>query len=275
MNVGGRYSVSPGGRCVSSVQKQQEAVQFYVGTALLNAQNNVYKFEYDSASSMQPLKLLSSLEHPDEIVAICPVAESDEETLITTGGGCVRIVLVREDSLKTTAMLRVDGKSRYVDWIPSQSVLASTSTAVQVLRVAEGALILEEDISSDMAATARVDPRPDESRIAIADIEGIKIVDRRSAAKGPVLVVHSPYTHDVDFNPNRRNIIVSGGEQGQVMLWDMRRCNLPLSRFYGHTHWVRSVRFNPLHDDLVLSGGNDGVVHLWRSSIDEMVRCSH
>ena len=71
---------------------------------------------------------------------------------------------------------------------------------------------------------------------------------------------------------SNRNVVASGGEQGQLQIWDLRRSESPISRFYGHSHWVKSVRFNPLHDDLVLSGGTDGVVHLWRGYADDTVR---
>lgn len=51
-----------------------------------------------------------------------------------------------------------------------------------------------------------------------------------------------PYAHDggvldIDFNPNKPNYIVSGGKDGIVLFWDLRKTDKPLRSESKHSHW--------------------------------------
>jgi len=98
---------------------------------------------------------------------------------------------------------------------------------------------------------------------------------------------------DLDYNPNKPNIIVTSGKDGLLKFWDLRKTG---SHYYdfgggdgdgddtiisgvgkkkqrpvlvtrgGHRHWTTCVSYNPFHDQLVLSGGTDSLVNLLRMS---------
>jgi hypothetical protein len=99
---------------------------------------------------------------------------------------------------------------------------------------------------------------------------------------------------DLDYNPNKPNIIVTSGKDGLLKFWDLRKTG---SGYYdmsgsdiggdgdiggggtkkkkqrpilvargGHRHWTTCVSYNPFHDQLVLSAGSDSLVNLWRMS---------
>lgn len=76
----------------------------------------------------------------------------------------------------------------------------------------------------------------------------------------------------LDYNPNRPKVFCTGGDDGLIKFWDLRKCggdrtkSKPLKILLGHTHWVSVVKYNPFHDQLVLSGGSDTLANLWRVS---------
>jgi len=79
---------------------------------------------------------------------------------------------------------------------------------------------------------------------------------------------------DLDYNPNRPNVIVTGGEDGLIKFWDLRKTSSstfsdmndsPIKVIRGaHSHWVTSVKYNKCHDQLILSGSTDATVNLFR-----------
>nr|CAH8823410.1 unnamed protein product [Trichobilharzia regenti] len=110
---------------------------------------------------------------------------------------------------------------------------------------------------------------------------------------------HWPCVRDLDYNPHRPNLLLSGGDDGILRIWDLRylrtryRClstpantgNMinptipnaserimqfgteptvqPLYALSSHSHWIWSVRYHPTRDQLVLSSGSDGRVCLY------------
>mmetsp|Transcript_300 Transcript_300/g.780 ORF Transcript_300/g.780 Transcript_300/m.780 type:complete len:490 (-) Transcript_300:268-1737(-) len=103
---------------------------------------------------------------------------------------------------------------------------------------------------------------------------------------------------DLDYNPNKPNLLVTSGKDGLLKFWDLRKTG---SGYYdvngcdgdgdinddgilgggvgrkkkqrpllvargGHRHWATRVLYNPFHDQLVLSAGTDSLVNLWRMS---------
>jgi EARP and GARP complex-interacting protein 1 len=79
---------------------------------------------------------------------------------------------------------------------------------------------------------------------------------------------------DLDYNPNKPNVLTTAGQDGLLKFWDLRYYNsskqqqqqpLLVARG-GHRHWISQVSYNPFHDQLVISAGSDSLVNLWRMS---------
>lgn len=137
----------------------------------------------------------------------------------------------------------------------------------------------------------------DVTSISTGDI--VQLVDwRESPSSSPATInSHTGHPHhrygitDLDYNPNKPNLLVTSGKDGLVKFWDLRKTgsghydanstgdedNLVASARKkkqrplfvargGHRHWTTRVLYNPFHDQLVLSAGTDSLVNLWRIS---------
>lgn len=110
--------------------------------------------------------------------------------------------------------------------------------------------------------------------------------------------IHIPSCHkfgvtDLDYNPNKPNMLSTCGQDGLIKFWDLRYTGSTGSRdgdggdnasstsatsaswkrqspvkvlADGQTHWTTVVKYNSFHDQLLLSGGTDGISNLWRIS---------
>lgn len=76
--------------------------------------------------------------------------------------------------------------------------------------------------------------------------------------------MHKGNIRDIDYNPNKPNIIVTGGDDCRIKFWDIRNNKRPLKTLVGHSHWVQNIKYNPSHDQLLVSTGSDNIVNLWR-----------
>lgn len=74
---------------------------------------------------------------------------------------------------------------------------------------------------------------------------------------------HKSTIRAVDYNPNKPYHVVTGGDDAQVFIWDVRQINEPILDIQSsHSHWVWSVAFNKLQDQLLLTSSSDTQVNL-------------
>ena len=93
----------------------------------------------------------------------------------------------------------------------------------------------------------------------------LQIIDFRSSKEGThIKNIHQGGAQDVDFNPNRENVLLTTGNDRTAKLWDLRNTSSPVRVLYGHAHWVTCGKYNPIHDQLLMTGGVDNIVNLWR-----------
>jgi len=107
---------------------------------------------------------------------------------------------------------------------------------------------------------------------AVAARGDLKIINTSSLQVSmTVLGAHRGCIRDVDYNPNKPNVLVTSGDDCKLKIWDLRHTKAPLKTLCGHSHWAWSAKYNPSHDQLMISGGSDHVVNLWRiSSVSSM-----
>ncbi|KER21240.1 hypothetical protein T265_10400 [Opisthorchis viverrini] len=126
-------------------------------------------------------------------------------------------------------------------------------------------------------------------QLAVAFESGVLGWDIRSMKPSFWLeAAHWPCVRDLDFNPHRPNLLVTGGDDGYIRLWDLRflkpkpRSDVsatkdyktlsraesefstkPLYSIQAHSHWVWCVRYHPTRDQLLLSAGSDCRVYMY------------
>ena len=97
--------------------------------------------------------------------------------------------------------------------------------------------------------------------------DGIYLWDLRSGQASITRKhAHAECVRDFDYNPNKPCHLATGGDDGQVKFWDVRKLKIPLKTVSDHTHWVWCVEYNRFHDQLLISAGSDRNVNLWRIS---------
>ena len=77
---------------------------------------------------------------------------------------------------------------------------------------------------------------------------------------------HRMPARDVSFAPRSEHVVVSGGDDCKLRLWDTRMISKgydPLLELGGHSHWVWKAQFNPQYDQLVASSSSDSLVNLY------------
>lgn len=79
---------------------------------------------------------------------------------------------------------------------------------------------------------------------------------------------HTDWVSTVQFSPNPSTpLIVSGGWDKAVKVWDLAQCRLKANHF-GHSGHVNTVTISP-DGSLCASGGKEGTVMLWELSVDK------
>ena len=146
---------------------------------------------------------------------------------------------------------------------PEEIAVASTNGITIVRPGTTSPVVTKLDIDDCQAIVA--DPNR-ESTIVFASGRSLLLWDTRT--KEPSTILKTSHFFPIlgcDANPVLENVFVSGGADGRVMFWDIRRPNsVPLDELAAHNDHVTSVKYHPVHDQLVITSGTDCAVKLWR-----------
>lgn len=74
---------------------------------------------------------------------------------------------------------------------------------------------------------------------------------------------HTGVVEDVQFNPHNAVQFASGGEDGQILMWDYRAGEKHTQRYDTGNGEINSVAFNPVNDTVFAAGSGDHCVTLW------------
>ncbi|MFH1212889.1 MAG: T9SS type A sorting domain-containing protein [Candidatus Neomarinimicrobiota bacterium] len=101
---------------------------------------------------------------------------------------------------------------------------------------------------------------PDDSLIASASYQEIKIWRVSDGSLIRTIQGHSSWIKSIDFSPDGK-YLVSGGYDKLVKIWSVDK-GILLKSFSGHSDWVNSVAFSP-DGRYVASGSSDKTIKIW------------
>lgn len=156
----------------------------------------------------------------------------------------------------------------------SERLIALDQHSFRLLDLSDGSVQVSEGSTvndqSDRIIAGALDPHANGNNLSTVSGVDISVWDLRTSTQKAALTVAGAhkygYIRDLDYNPNRTQVVATGGDDRLVKFWDLRNTTEPLRVLAGHHHWVSCVKFNRFHDQLLMSGGTDSFVNLWRVS---------
>lgn len=103
---------------------------------------------------------------------------------------------------------------------------------------------------------------------AVSDDCSLTLWDVRSKNSTPFIrvVAHINEIFALDFSYHDEFLLLSGGGDNLVKLWDIRKFVRPVHEFESHTDKVLRVEWNPNNETLFASSGEDKTVNIWDCS---------
>lgn len=139
---------------------------------------------------------------------------------------------------------------READWMVSQATYSAHGSSVEDLQWSPN----EEHVFASCST---------DKSIKIWD-------DRAQSHKACMLTV--PDAHDSDVNVINWNktepFIVSGGDDGVVKIWDLRKLETHAALFKHHTGPITSVEWHPTDSSVFAASGEDNQVSLWDLGVE-------
>ena len=67
----------------------------------------------------------------------------------------------------------------------------------------------------------------------------------------------------MSVNPTQNQLLLTGGEDQTVKIWDRRNLSAQLHRFEGHENNIMSVEWSTVNSSMFASGSLDKKVKIW------------
>eukprot|EP01127_Copromyxa_protea_P023044 TRINITY_DN852_c0_g1_i1.p1 TRINITY_DN852_c0_g1~~TRINITY_DN852_c0_g1_i1.p1 ORF type:complete len:357 (+),score=43.06 TRINITY_DN852_c0_g1_i1:1439-2509(+) len=262
-------------RCVAAQSGEPNLNRFLVGTVGLQEQNRIDQLEV--SSDVSEITRVAAYNHPHEIWYLT-CSPHDRDLLVTgynTGSGFQgSLWRINEKTQKIEELERlgsVTGTMKSILWDPSENEEAHKIAYLDdkyahiwdLNSAQETELIDVGGDGLDKVWSGSWNPFL-EDQIVTTCGDTIAAWDIRDV-KTPTFKIPKAHTHvvrDVDINPNNCYYFVTGGDDGKIKFWDLRKPTDPVKTFYKHAHWAWCVKYNKF-DSLVISGGTEGSVNLW------------
>lgn len=297
------FSVNNRSRCITSQKASKERHRFIVGSCALYESNEITVLEYYENTNTikesstyshkdQIWSLESSPKDPSLIVNSHQSISGDKAVTLycMTGQDHIDTSIEADDDTNESSSSHdhnkkdlqvihcIDSSNTYihsVKWHPKTDTIAlASSKTVSVYTIGNDTSKIKEtnrvtlregvDIQSYSHGSIAFDPHT-QSTLAATCNQSLHFIDTKSGdITSSIVNAHDGIIRDIDYNPNRQQMIISTGDDRKIKFWDIRNPIKPVKTLLGHSHYVWCARYNPFHDQLVVSGASDNVVNLWR-----------
>lgn len=293
------YACAFAARALAPLRGSKDKHRFIAGTCTLHENNELYIIEYDE--DLNKLDASGLYSHPDQIWTLDSspldpnlVVTSHQSRLQSTSSSAVTLWRMpssgeassggykgvdKLDLIEVSSITEPAEKETYahaIKWHPeNDSLLIAEADKVSLFAISdssvkcEGTISLQQENSSAWSSfgTGAVAWESASSTTgAVTRGPNLSIFDSRTMGiTTEIINAHSGSTIcDVDYNPNKPQVLLTCGHDRRVIFWDLRNMSSPVKTIGGHSHWVTCAKYNPFHDQLVLTGGSDNLVNLWR-----------
>uniref|UniRef100_A0A1L8DX10 Glutamate-rich WD repeat-containing protein 1 n=1 Tax=Nyssomyia neivai TaxID=330878 RepID=A0A1L8DX10_9DIPT len=167
-----------------------------------------------------------------------------------------------------------------LDWSPTVPGVLATGDCkrdIHLWQPAEGGTwtVDQRPLVGHTASVEDIQWSPNErSVLASCSVDkSIRIWDSRAApAKACMLTCEGAHASDINVISWNRNepLIVSGGDDGVLHVWDLRTftSKTPIATFKHHTNYISTVEWHPTDSSVLASGGADNQIALWDLSVE-------
>ena len=274
------YGLEFRSRSIAAVVGESDKHHFLAGTLSLKGNNNqIHLLEYVESTNL--IECNAIWNHSSEIwsLSCCP-SSMNKDYFFTVwkkeqgSTGATLWSLEQGASVKLKHLLTLDMPASRVVWDPaglSDHILVLGETgpyALSIVNMDTGCKSHKVSGKIPLDNVQRVaggawDPNHPNSAVLAADTSLVQCDLRAKQHTGVSEHAHAGCVCDVQYNANKMHHLASGGDDGMLKVWDMRRFVSPLAVVEAHDHWISSIRFNPFHDQLMLSSSTDCTVKLW------------
>lgn len=171
------------------------------------------------------------------------------------------------------------GEGFAVDWCNTVPGMLATGDCARNIHIwtpkesAAGWIVNQVPLKGHTASVEDVQWSPNEKHVlASCSVDcSIRIWDTRvSPVKANKLTI--PQAHEGDVNVIHWNLnepmIVSGGDDGKVHIWDIRQFKSPIATFKHHGAPITTVEWHPSESSVFASGGADDQISLWDLAVE-------
>lgn len=99
--------------------------------------------------------------------------------------------------------------------------------------------------------------------LGVFDGGDLSVWDLRKNAPQETIKAHKGDAYTLDINPINSQLVISGGEDHNIRIWDRRMLSKRLYTFEGHKDTIMRVEWSPHDFNIFCSGALDHKVMVW------------
>jgi WD40 repeat protein len=279
-DIGVQYNLKLVSRALVA-SPNRESNRWLVGTTSLREDNEIRVLSYDTEQDR--VVSVASFLHAPEVWAIVPGKSEDRFITIWARTGTFGASLWHASSSEaaSSSSSPLQHQCEFMGHnTPVRSALWHTAQEQLALTIEEGGIhkwdVTDEGGITDVGFAASSELlqlwdgtfHPSDPHVAVTcGGHNIQIWDLRTMQMtAQTSGAHRMTVRDVSFAPRSEHVVVSGGDDCKLKLWDTRMISKgadALLELGGHSHWVFKSQFNPQYDQLLASSSSDSLVNLY------------
>lgn len=209
----------------------------------------------------------------DKCSIFCLRWHRTDKNLILCGDSKATIRVLDLSKQKVVSQLKLSNKESHhvvgIDWEADNTVLATSADMIFVCKYESTLSIVKSIKSTGVLFQIKFDPF-DSKNFAVGCLDNtIRIHANHEDRAVKVLSGHVKKVYGISYNPKRRGILASSGDDTKIGVWDLNTGkNFFMS---GHKNNTRQLLWMENFPNILISGSWDGTIRLWNVDLAECV----